>query len=98
MQNCVFPRRVRMALVRCLTVRHHHADRSTQVLLIEAERLRAFACEIHIRIHFHDRPPGWPFVSGPPMIILAAESCRTKSASDRLLGQVDATISTLRAA
>jgi len=28
------------------------------------------------------------------MIILAAESCRTKSASDRLLGQVDATIST----
>ena len=36
-----------------LTVRHHHANRSAQMFLIEAERFSTGAGEIHVRKHLH---------------------------------------------
>jgi hypothetical protein len=36
-----------------LAVRHHHADLAAEMLFIEAERVAALACEVHIGIHFH---------------------------------------------
>jgi hypothetical protein len=49
----VLPLRVDVALIRRLAVRHHHANRAAQMLLVEAECFGAPAGEIHIRVHLH---------------------------------------------
>src|SRR6516162_9565890 len=43
----VLPLRVDVALIRRLAVRHHHANRAAQMLLVEAECFGAPAGEIH---------------------------------------------------
>jgi hypothetical protein len=53
MQHRVLPLRFDATLVGRLPVRHHHANRCSEVRLVVPEGLRATAREIHISIHFH---------------------------------------------
>src|SRR5438477_557367 len=53
-QHRVLPFRAHRALVGRLRVRHHHANLCSEMPLVVAEGLGAFATEIHVSIHSHN--------------------------------------------